>query len=414
MLTTIVKNTFSNLNKNGLKATPFEYNKAFCLEAKKLGLPEYIQDEVDILKNGLSEENITKLQQLNIKNINELLTHIEKSFENFMSNEELCSLMGIVRNSIQPSIGNLINDEIDLFNKDIEKNPKKLLDENIRLKMQELFELRCDLDKKAMSSKTKQLIKMLTSVTTEFANTLKVTNSSNDGVAKIRQNIEKLNTNTLNDQDIENIKEQMLNVAKTLENETGRFSQSLEKNSTKITNMTKQIEQLEKNLKEAKQDSITDFMTGVMTRRGFDEYIKEIEDNFLNNNDEYSAVFFDIDHFKKVNDTYGHDAGDTILITFAKLLQAEIGKIGEVFRFGGEEFVSIFPKKDVNQSLEIAERIRKRVELSNFVHEDLKLKITFSAGVAQRSVHDDTETLINSADSLLFKAKNNGRNQVVY
>ncbi len=414
MLTTIIKNTFSNLNKNGLKATPHEYKKAFNYEAKKLGLDKYACNQIDLLEDVVSAQNALKLKELNIKTMDALLNHIELSFENFMSNEDLSGLINIVRDTLHPSLGTAINDEIDLFTKNIEKNPTQLLKQDIQNKVHELFEIRCNLDKKVMTSKTKQLTKMLNSVAVEFTNTLQVTNSSNEKVLEIRKNIENLNTASINDKDVENIKTQMINVTKTFEKETTKFSTNLEKNSTKINQMTKRIEQLEKNLKDAKQDSITDFMTGLMTRRGFDQYIEKLENNFSNKKEEYSAVFFDIDHFKKVNDTYGHDAGDTILTTFAKLLQIEIGKDGEVFRFGGEEFVSIFPKKDALQSLTIAEKIRKRVESSNFIHEDLKLKITFSAGIAQRSVQGDVDTLINCADALLYKAKQNGRNQVVY
>ncbi len=377
-------------------------------------MDNYACNQIDLLDDVVSEKNALKLKELNIKTMDALLSHIELSFENFMSNEDLRGLINIVRDTLHPSLGTAINDEIDLFTKNIEKNPTQLLKQDIQNKVHELFEIRCNLDKKVMTSKTKQLTKMLNSVALEFTNTLQVTNSSNEKVLEIRKNIENLNTASINDQDVENIKTQMINVTKTFEAETSKFSSNLEKNSTTINQMTKRIEQLEKNLKDAKQDSITDFMTGLMTRRGFDQYIEKLENNFTNNNEEYSAVFFDIDHFKKVNDTYGHDAGDTILTTFAKLLQIEIGKTGEVFRFGGEEFVSIFPKKDALQSLEIAEKIRKRVESSNFIHEDLKLKITFSAGIAQRSVQGDVDTLINCADALLYKAKQNGRNQVVY
>jgi len=379
-----------------------------------LGLDNYACNQIDLLDDVVSEKNALKLKELNIKTMDALLSHIELSFENFMSNDDLRGLINIVRDTLHPSLGTAINDEIDLFTKNIEKNPTQLLKQDIQNKVHELFEIRCNLDKKVMTSKTKQLTKMLNSVALEFTNTLQVTNSSNEKVLEIRKNIENLNTASINDQDVENIKTQMINVTKTFEEETTKFSSNLEKNSTTINQMTKRIEQLEKNLKDAKQDSITDFMTGLMTRRGFDQYIEKLENNFTHNNEEYSAVFFDIDHFKKVNDTYGHDAGDTILTTFAKLLQIEIGKAGEVFRFGGEEFVSIFPKKDALQSLEIAEKIRKRVESSNFIHEDLKLKITFSAGIAQRSVQGDVETLITCADALLYKAKQNGRNQVVY
>ena len=413
MITTLIKNTFLNLNQNGLKATPYEYNKAFCDEAKKLGNKEYIFNEVDMLQEGLSQKNSSKLQDLNIKNIDELLTHIENSFENSMSNEELHGLLEIVRNSLRPSLGTVVHDEIETLNNDIKQDPKQLLDTNIQTKMHDLFKVRCELDKKAMTSQTKQLVKMLKSVANEFTNTLNVTNSSNDKVLEIRENIVNLNTESINDQDIENIKDQMLSVTKTFEEETSKFTKNLEKNSTTIDSMTKRIETLEKNLKEAKQDSITDFMTGLMTRRGFEQYIDMLDESFISNKEEYCAVFFDIDHFKKVNDTYGHDAGDSILITFAKLLKIETLNVGEVFRFGGEEFVAIFPKKNLAESLEITERIRKRVEKSKFIHENLKLKITFSAGIAQRSEHSDVDTLISSADGLLYKAKQEGRNRVV-
>lgn len=412
MLTNIIKNTFSNLNKQGLKATPEEYKKAFCQEAKKLGVNNYKCSD-DSLYETLSKKNSRKLKKLNINNMNELLNYIEDSFENFMSNEDLQGLICIVRDALQPSLGVVINDEIDSFNKSIKNNPQNLTKKEIQDKVHNLFELRCKLDKKTMTSTTKKLVKMLASVTNEFTNTLTATTISNEKILEIKDNIENLDTSVVNDKEINNIKDDMLNIAKSFEYETNKFSKQLKKDSGTISKMAKRIELLEKSLKDAKHDSVTDFMTGIMTRRGFDQYIEKLDLEYKNDNTEYSAIFFDIDHFKKVNDTYGHDAGDSILITFAKLLKIELSNHGEVFRFGGEEFVSILPKKDVLQSLALAEKIRKTVERSNFIYEDLKLNITFSAGIAQRSAHDSVDTLITCADDLLYKAKQNGRNQVV-
>ena len=141
MLTQIVKNTFLNLNKKGLKATLFEYKKAFSEEAKKLGTNDYDYTEDSILFEYLPEEKIMKLKELNIKNIDELLTHIENSFENFMSNEELRSLISIVRDTLHPSLGSVVNDEINIFTKEVEQNPRQVLDKEMQTKLHKLFEL---------------------------------------------------------------------------------------------------------------------------------------------------------------------------------------------------------------------------------------------------------------------------------
>jgi len=414
LLTTIIKNTFTSLNRQGLKATPDEYKRVFCTEAKNLGIYAYEENEENLFRNLLSQSNAVRIKNLNINNMDDLLDYIEDSFDNFMSSEDLRGLIGIVRDALHPSLGVVINDEIDSFNKDITKNPQLLINKEVQYKIHKLFELRCDLDKNTMSSRTKQLVKMLSSVTQEFTKTISATNNSNDKILEIKKNIENLDTSVIDDKEVSKIKEDMMTIAQTFEKETTKLTNVLEKYSEAISKMTKRIQHLEKSLKDAKQDSITDFMTGTKTRRGFDQYIEQLDSEYKNNNKDYCAVFFDIDHFKIVNDTYGHDAGDTILITFAKLLKKEVGNAGEVFRFGGEEFVSIFPGISIKESASIAEKIRKMVERSKFIHEDLRLNITFSAGVAQRSSSNCVDELINSADALLYRAKQSGRNKVLF
>lgn len=413
MISHIIKKTFIELKNKGLQATPKEYKKEFCSIAKKMGLYTYECNEINSLHDTISKKNSEKIKELNISSMDELLIYIEKSMNTSLENTDLQALICVVSDALHPSLGSIINDEIDSFNKNILNNPEQLSKKDTQKRIHELFELRCELDKNIMSSKTKQLIKTLASVTKEFTNTLIATNNSNTKIMEIRKNIENINTESINDADISNIKNDMLTISKTFEDETKKFADKLEKDSSVISKMTKKIEQLETNLQNAKHDSVTDFLTGAKTRRGFDQYIKDIDLDFVDHNVNYSLIYFDIDYFKKINDEHGHDVGDTVLVTFVKLLLHEIGNEGEVFRFGGEEFISILPNKNSTEGYHIAEKIRGRVERSNFIHDDIKLNITISAGVSQRSSCQNIENLITNADNLVYQAKQNGRNQIV-
>ena len=129
-----------------------------------------------------------------------------------------------------------------------------------------------------------------------------------------------------------------------------------------------------------------------------------------------SLAVFDLDHFKKLNDGFGHDAGDYVL----KELSGIIGKNGvradDIFaRYGGEEFVILFPKTNLKQSFDIANRLRKLVEEHHFMYENKRLPVTTSIGVAdyRAGVQSGTE-LFKRADSALYKSKQEGRNRVSF
>ena len=127
-----------------------------------------------------------------------------------------------------------------------------------------------------------------------------------------------------------------------------------------------------------------------------------------------SLIIFDIDHFKKLNDTYGHDAGDFILKEMAFLVKQKGVREGDIFaRFGGEEFVSLLPETTAKMAEEIAERIRKLLEASSFNYTSQVLSITVSIGVAEinPSMLNSTD-LFKAADEAVYEAKRGGRNQV--
>ena len=129
-----------------------------------------------------------------------------------------------------------------------------------------------------------------------------------------------------------------------------------------------------------------------------------------------SLIVFDIDHFKKINDTYGHDAGDYVLKEITETIQKQSVRPSDIFaRYGGEEFVILLLKTEFTKALEIAEDIRKGLEAHNFIYEDRKFTVTASFGVADYKKDVPTSAdLFKRADSALYKAKSEGRNNVQF
>ena len=129
-----------------------------------------------------------------------------------------------------------------------------------------------------------------------------------------------------------------------------------------------------------------------------------------------SLIIFDLDHFKKLNDNFGHDAGDYVLKEMAQVIRSNGIREQDVFaRYGGEEFVILLPKTNLKQSFEIAERLRKLIESKEFIYDGKRLPVTASIGVAdyRQGVVTGTD-LFKRADEAVYKAKEGGRNQVQF
>jgi diguanylate cyclase (GGDEF)-like protein len=151
--------------------------------------------------------------------------------------------------------------------------------------------------------------------------------------------------------------------------------------------------------------AFTDTLTGVNNR----ESSREIFNNLLAKSNTLSLLFIDIDFFKKINDTYGHNVGDEILVQFSKIILETVDDSNILIRWGGEEFLLLCPNYNLFQAKLIAEKIRLSIEQSLWVE---NIKLTASFGVAEKN-HLTISELINKADEALYQAKENGRNQVV-
>ena len=158
-----------------------------------------------------------------------------------------------------------------------------------------------------------------------------------------------------------------------------------------------------------------DYLTGLYNRRYFFETMNEYIDEIKDSGEKFAIGIIDIDHFKKINDTYGHSVGDEIITALADILRSSTNPHDLVARFGGEEFCVVL--KNINQysANEIYERIRGEVEKYSYTLKDGKnIHFTISIGALLFNEEEELEENINEADMLLYKAKNSGRNKLVF
>ncbi len=157
----------------------------------------------------------------------------------------------------------------------------------------------------------------------------------------------------------------------------------------------------------------TDELTGLFNRREAMRAIEEQWATSVRSDQPLSCIIFDIDHFKRYNDTYGHDVGDIVLKATSTTVR-RAARLGErVYRIGGEEFLIIMPLTNIDQALLAGERIRSTVEKNNILVNDTSLIVTISVGAAElNSSVSSPDELLKKADEALYVAKNSGRNRV--
>ena len=192
------------------------------------------------------------------------------------------------------------------------------------------------------------------------------------------------------------------------------ISKSIVNNFTKegITLCKKYIGLLSTNIEgnNLKKIASIDKLTNALTKKYLGIALKDIFDSAINSNSKFSIILYDLDHFKNINDTYGHHTGDIVLKNITNIVFKNLEHEQKIGRYGGEEFIIILPDYDENQTLELAEKIRKKIE--KLIFKDINTPITISLGIASYPVHaSDINSLVLKADQALYSAKNEGRNR---
>ena len=181
------------------------------------------------------------------------------------------------------------------------------------------------------------------------------------------------------------------------------------KEEGKLRAMTKSLSDRSVTLEQA---ALTDALTGMQNRRYFDEALKEYLEEFSKIDKPVGLMVFDLDHFKQVNDTHGHDVGDEALRVVAGCLKDMTRYHDVVARLGGEEFAVVAPNMDLDMLTRLAERIRKGIANMPILSGNVRLRITSSVGLAVWDHKESAEDFFRRADQQLYQAKKQGRNRV--
>ena len=177
--------------------------------------------------------------------------------------------------------------------------------------------------------------------------------------------------------------------------------------------ITREITKRKELQEKIEQLAYCDTLTKLPNRRSLDDKMSFIMSKSERSQKYCALVFLDLDNFKPLNDTYGHECGDVVLSTFGKILNKSVREHDIVGRYGGEEFVAIIHFNLNRELLQFLKRIKTIVTENSFLYKEKKIKVTFSAGVAIRSSFDTYENTLQKADMLLYQAKENGRNKII-
>jgi diguanylate cyclase len=190
-----------------------------------------------------------------------------------------------------------------------------------------------------------------------------------------------------------------------------------QQDSRRVESLSREIGHLRTDLEKAHQASMTDKLTGASNRLSFDGYIERAVERHVLSGARFSLLMCDLDDFKKINDSYGHQEGDCVLKAFVRECKAVLGAEDVLARYGGEEFAIMLPGASLGKALKKAQKICSRISSNRYLVESqgtsCVLAFTTSIGVAEVRLDDTVERLVDRADQALYMAKRTGKNRAV-
>ncbi|WDD97706.1 diguanylate cyclase [Thalassomonas actiniarum] len=249
--------------------------------------------------------------------------------------------------------------------------------------------------------------------------------ASNELNAQLHKQVDEMSTVVDSAKSVSDLKQKinknLQNIVKTLENKSSSENKHNQQIESQLNDMTARVKELEKQsqyfeeqLKQQKIKSMQDALTKLNNRAAFDDYFSKQLIDFKQQSYELALVILDLDDFKRINDTYGHTAGDKTLQVMAMTLTKKVSADAFIARYGGEEFVLVYSGVSQDKLLQHLNDLRKHIARLPFKFKNNKVSITTSIGVTHIKAQDNIHSAFERADKALYQAKDQGKNKVVY
>ncbi len=299
-LNDIVKETLINLKDKNLPATPNEYHKEFCEVSKKYNFKTKECDQFKELVSKLSKNEQIEIQDKNITTFEDMIPILLKR----VHKDRVNTLAQLFQKSITPSISVNLDDSLQKFSIKIGNSPELIFEEDIQKEMQEFITKRFESDKAIVKKRSSDIAKLLTLMGQYFNDAVKSSEDGSKEVSQIKSQLQSIDLKKDGVRDLGDLQSQLIDAALSIENEMLNVEAKFSSGKSKIESLEEKIQKLENELHKTKEDSIRDHLTGLLTRGAYEDSIKKVESYFQRNNTQYAVVFFDLDHFKNINDTY--------------------------------------------------------------------------------------------------------------
>ncbi len=398
----ITKNTLANLSKKGISTTPENYFIEFKDQAYDLNTDIEEINLFEILKNSISED---ETEDIEIKSYNDLVKILQKR----VPTEDLKKLIIALNDILKPSVNFDMIEEIETFISKLLEKPKDLTSTETIKTLKKLSKRRVSNDRQVLKEKTEDIMKLTSLMSRYFDKTLTDGVNSNEEIIKIKDELISLDISKFSHRELRIVQKKLIDTIFKIEATLNKNKQILVDNKEKFDYLNKQIEELQKELILVKEEHQVDYLTSLLNRRAYDYEVEKMERKYQIFHSNFAIIFYDIDHFKDINDKYGHACGDAVLKSFAKILKELTRKEDVIARYGGEEFVALIHYQDEIEVSRYVKRVKNTIKDTSFIYSNNKIKLTFSAGISFRNKYDTFSDAKKRADELLYKAKNQGR-----
>lgn len=396
--------------------------KAKDLAAASLERLEYLQDvkSFELIKNKwfdfLSSYDDSYLNRLKTvchtssDDLESIVNDVVNCFKKHDDTAVYENIGPLLIAALSPSIAPEMDDALATITYELRNSPEILSSRAMQDDIRSLIKKRIYLDKEELKHKAQTLDKLLEDVSYKIIGLIDRSNLSTQEIRKIKTELSQMNYSK---DSFEAIRTKLIKIASSLEVESDSLAVKMKKDSTTIDKLYKRVNKLESALSKAKLETKKDFLTDLLSKRALHDELKRVEKSYERYGINYSICFFDLDDFKMVNDTYGHEAGDVILSNFGKLLKKFTRDVDIAGRYGGEEFIVILPNTDLKGAEAFGNKIREAIQTTHFLYKNEMIEATVSAGVVERRTSQNQKEMIEISDKRLYKAKDLGKNRVM-